>query len=126
MITQLILDIYQDGKQVASSGTPVRFLDWEVSPKKTPIGKVEKVSIELPDGQQIICDAVAVSSGIHSPEETLSVLAGRSGIREDTLLKAAQQGRLMARKSGATWLSTLTAINWSVIEGKLRTSANQS
>lgn len=124
MITQLNLDIYQDGKRIASAGTPVRFIEFEVAPKKTPTGRDELVSVKLPNGQQITCDAAAVSSGIHSPEETLSRLARLTGIREDTLLKAAQQSRLMARKSGATWLSTLTAIEWAIAEGKIKIKNN--
>lgn len=105
MITQFILD-----NEYGKAGTPVRFVDWLPG---------DMVEVELPDGKTVPIDAAFVSSGIHSPEETLSVLSEQSGIREDTLLKAAQTGRLMARKSGATWLSTIMAIEYAVSINKL-------
>lgn len=114
MITQFILD-NEHGK----AGTPVRFVDW-LPTLSTPQGRIEMVAVELPDGRDVEIDAGYVSSGIHAPEETLSVLADRSGVREDTLLKAAQSGRLMARKSGATWLSTLAAVEYAISSKKVR------
>ncbi len=110
MITQLFLDIYKDNQRIASKGTPVELID---------IG-TETAWVQLPDGKELQVDAGQVSSGINSPEETLSVLSEMSGVREDTLLKAAQTKRLMARKSGATWLSTLNAVDWATAEGKIR------
>jgi hypothetical protein len=114
MITELILDTTH-----ANAGTPVRFVDWEAG-RSTPQGRIELVRVELPTGEQVVIDAGAVSAGIHHPEETLSVLAGLTGIREDTLLKAAQSGRLMARRSGVTWLSTIPAIEWARAKEKIR------
>lgn len=113
MITQFILD-----NEFGKAGTPVRFVDW-LPALSTPQGRTEMVAVELPDGRDVEIDAGYVSSGIHSPEETLSVLSKQSGIREDTLLKAVQTGRLMARKSGATWLSTIMAIEYAVSINKL-------
>ncbi len=112
MITQLYLDLYQNSQRgrLASKGTPVGVLADE------PDG----VFIKLPDGQELKVAAGFVSSGVHSPEETLSALAEMSGVLEDTLLKAAQSGRLMARKSGAAWLSTLNAVEWAIADGKIR------
>lgn len=106
MITQLILDT-----QHGPAGLPVRFCDWLPG---------QMVEIVLPSGATVQVEDGAVSSGIHSPEETLSVLAELSGIREDTLLKAAQSGRLMTRRSGAAWLSTLNAVELAIAEGKIR------
>lgn len=114
MITELILDI-----EYAPAGTPVRFVDWEA-------GMPELVRVELPDGKEIVVDAGSVSSGIHHPEETLSVLSEMSGIREDTLLKAAQSGRLMARRSGITWLSTILAVEQAIQAGTLRPRSNKN
>ena len=110
MITQLLLDVYENGRRAASKGTPIMVIDFST----------EVVWGKFPDNTELQLDAEMVSSGIHSPEETLSVLSEMSGIREDTLLKAAQAGRLMARKSGATWLSTLNAVDWAIADGKIR------
>lgn len=52
--------------------------------------------------------------------ETLQVLAEATGLNYHTLLGAAKTGRLMARKSGSTWLSTASAIEYSRREGRLR------
>jgi hypothetical protein len=106
MITSLLFDTPHGPK-----GTPVRFCDF------LPGGMVE---VELSSGEVVQVDAGLVSSGIYHPEETLSTLAKMSGIREDTLLKAAQSGRLLARRSGATWLSTINAVEWAVSKGKIR------
>lgn len=114
MITELIFDT-----EHAPAGTPIRFVDWEAG-QSTPQGRIELVRVELPEGQQVVVDAGWVSSGVHHPEETLSVLAETTGVREDTLLKAAQTGRLMARRSGITWLSTTNAVEWAKANGKIR------
>lgn len=106
MITQLIIDT-----EFGNTGTPVRFVDWSTK---------ERIFVELPNGAVVHTDAGCVSSGIHSPEETLRVLSRMSSIREDTLLKAAQSGRLIARKSGSTWLSTIHAVEWAISERKIR------
>ncbi len=105
MITQFCLDTKHGNK-----GTPVRLISLE------PGG----AWVQLPNGQEVSVKPDFVSSGIHSPEETLSVLADQSGVREDTLLKAAQTDRLMTRRSGSAWLSTLNAIEWAIAEGRLR------
>lgn len=114
MITHFIID-----NEFGKASTPVQFVYFAPG-YSTPQGRVELIIVALPDGREVEVDAGWVSSGIHTPEETLSVLADRSGVREDTLLKAVQSGRLMARKSGATWLSTLTAIEWAIAQGKIR------
>jgi hypothetical protein len=113
MITELIIDT-----EHANAGTPVRFVG--EAGRSTAQGRIELVRVELPSGEQVVIDAGAVSSGVHHPEETLSVLSSRTGIREDTLLKAAQSGRLMARRSGATWLSTIPAVGWAKMKGKIK------
>lgn len=114
MITEFILD-----NEFGKAGTPVRFVDW-LPAIVNPQRRIEMICVQLPDGREVESEAAVVSSGIHAPEETLSVLSEQSGIREDTLLKAAQAGRLMARKSGATWLTTMTAIEWAKSQGGLR------
>lgn len=115
MITQLLKDVFQDGKRVLSYQTPVRLIE---------LGS-DYAWIELPSGEQLRVEIELVSSGIHSPEETLPELASLSGVLEDTLLKAAQSGRLMARRSGKTWLSTLNAVNYAVNEGGIRGRRNK-
>lgn len=94
MITQLILDT-----EFAKSGTPIAFLAFEPG---------DSAAVELPDGRQVIVDAAAVDA--HEPEESLATLAILTGISYDTLAKYAREGRFLARKSGATWLSTVRAV----------------
>jgi hypothetical protein len=115
MITQLLYDHYEDSRRVAVSGTPVCLIE---------LG-TDHHWVQLPNSEIIKVEAGHISSGVHSPEETLSMLAQQAGMREDTLLKAAQTARLMARKSGSTWLSTLNAIEWAVAEGRLRMTSTK-
>jgi hypothetical protein len=120
MITQLILDTNTPAG-LLRAGTPVEFLEFVPGWSRPDTnGKHEYVAVRLPNNQQCEIDAARVSSGIHSPEETLPVLAEKVGLHQDTLLKAIKSGRLMARRSGATWLSTLNAVEYAVSEGKIR------
>lgn len=57
---------------------------------------------------------------MHESEETLAELARMTGIAEGTLLRAAQDGRLSARRSSATWLSTVLAIRQALGYGRIR------
>lgn len=104
MITEFILD-----NEFGKAGTPVEFVEFQPG---------DMVEVRLLDGRYVQVEAGIVSA--HVSEETLSALAEQAGIREDTLLKAAQQGRLLARRSGATWLSTVTAIEAAVKSGRIR------
>lgn len=54
------------------------------------------------------------------PEESLSALGNEFGIPQNTLYKAAYDGRLVARRSGSVWLSTRTAVLEAISEGKIR------
>lgn len=112
MITQLLIDVCKckSGTPIARKGTPVRLVD---------LGN-EWATVQLPSGQAIKVDAGDVSSGVHSPEEALPVLAAQFGIKTDTLYAAARQGRLMARQTGSTWLSTANAVQYAVNAGALR------
>jgi len=110
VITQLILDVIWQGERIPE-GTPVRFCDWLPG---------EMVEIELPDGRIIQAEAAAVSSGVNFPEETIAALAAQTGIGYDTLVKAARESRLLARKSGATWLSTVAAVEAAREAGTIR------
>jgi hypothetical protein len=51
---------------------------------------------------------------------TLPELARLTGIPYDTLVKAAREGRLDARKSNGVWLSTLEAIAEAKQAGRIR------
>lgn len=57
---------------------------------------------------------------LESEEESINVLAGDFGINYNTFLRAVQDGRIIARKSGAVWLTTRTAVEYALKEGKLR------
>jgi hypothetical protein len=99
MITRLILNT-----EHAPAGTPVAFVDWEIS-----LDGVEMVSVELPGGKLVEVTAAAVDAG-HEPEESLPRLAQLTGIKYDTLAKYVRGGRILARKSAGVWLSTVTAV----------------
>lgn len=47
---------------------------------------------------------------LEDPEESLSALSGKMDIPYDTLAKYAREGKILARKSGGVWLSTMRAI----------------
>lgn len=118
MITELIYDIKE-----YPAGTPVEFLDF-MPAVSTPRGRTEMILVRLPDGREIEVDAGKVSSGAGtSPEETLPELERQTGIDQNTLLVAIRQGRLLARRSAKTWLSTLNAVEWAVVQGKIRKSS---
>jgi hypothetical protein len=106
MITKLIYDTAH-----GNAGTPVVFCDWLPG---------DMVEVELPDGQIVQINAAAVSSGLDCPEETIPELARQTGIGYDTLAKAVRERRVFARKSGATWLTTVNAIEYAQARGQLR------
>lgn len=110
MITKTVLDIVTNNGRKILNGTPVRFLDWMPG---------DCVAIELPDGNKIIVDASRVSAGVGEPEETVAELARQMGLGYDALVKAVRQRRVLARKSGATWLTTRRAVEHAIEEGKL-------
>lgn len=51
---------------------------------------------------------------------TISELAEGAGLSYDSLAKAAREGRLQARQSGSTWLSTIAAVRNAIEAGTLR------
>lgn len=111
MITKLVLDAIgdlADGTQteLLRAGLPVAFHAFVPG---------DHVEIELPDGRIVQVPAAAVESG-HEPEQTLSELAQALGISHGTLTRYAREGRFLARQSGATWLTTRTAIEHAAIK----------
>ena len=120
MITKLTLDSidmqahlkYVKNPTLYRAGTPVRFLEFCEGSKY--------VLVALPDGKQIVVEAAHVGSGLNCPEESLPFLANETGIPYDTLVKAAQQRRILARKSGKGWITTLHAIEHAQATGKLK------
>ena len=52
--------------------------------------------------------------------EALPALAELTGVPYDTLIKAAKGGRIQARKSGGTWLSTVEAVRAAINTGRIR------
>lgn len=113
MITKLVLDTIglDNGQEteLLRAGTSVAFLGFNPG---------DCARVELPDGRIIEVEAAAVDS--HEPEELLSVLAENMGIGYDTLARAARDGRLLARQSGVTWLSTESAVRAALEAGRLR------
>ena len=94
-IAKLLVDVGSN-----KAGTPIKVLE------DTTGGWL----VEFPDREQAYIDGSKIYA--LEPEETISRLAKLASIKRDTLFKAANQGRLMARKSGLTWLSTVTAVEY--------------
>lgn len=111
MITKTILDIVTKEGRKINDLLPVRFLGWEPG---------DGIAIELPDGTCLITDACRVSGGTDDPEETVAELARQMDLGYDALVKAAREGRILARKSGAIWLTTRCAVEYAIDHGKLR------
>lgn len=112
---------YENGKPVTvQAGTPVRLIDFSTrsAGNAGTNNPVETVIVELPDGKEIYIRADCV--GGFEPEESLQVLAEATGVEYDTLRRAAWDGRLLARKSGDIWLSTRTAVEYAIDEGRIR------
>lgn len=105
MITKLIMST-----EKWPAGTPVIFLDW---------AEGDAVYVQFPDESNSAVEAARVEA-MHEPEETLGVLSDEFGIDQNTLYKAAYDGRLVARKSGSTWLSTRTAVKYAIRKGRIR------
>ena len=97
MITKLRLSIPQ-----ADADTPV-----EVT---SIYDDGRRAIVRFPDGTRSSVPAEVVH--IHEPEQTIQYLAVALLLSYNTLIKAAREGRLMARKSGNTWLSTVTAVGF--------------
>ena len=55
-------------------------------------------------------------------EMSLSEAADLSGLAYSTLAQAAREGRIEARRSGATWLTTRVAIKEAIEKGHLKPS----
>ena len=102
MITKLILDT-----EHANAGAPVIFRYYEF---RASDGH-EVVSVELPNHELVEVPAAAVEAG-HEPEQSLPRLAELTGVPYDTLAHYARTGRILARKSGGVWLSTVTAVEY--------------
>ena len=113
----MIIKIIQRHKATTSDGEsivvqanmPVQFVDFAPG---------DMAIVELPDGRKIHIRADCV--GGFEPELSLAELAEETGIEHATLRRAANEGRLLARKAGRDWLSIRTAVEYAVREGKLR------
>lgn len=62
----------------------------------------------------------AAFAWLHKQPITLAEAAALYPIAYSTLAEAAREGRLQARQSGATWLTTREAVDRAIAEGKLR------
>lgn len=100
MITKLLMDT-----DSAETGTPIKILG-SVPP--------DKVEIRLPDGE--ITEVPVNAVDLHEPEESLPALSEALGIPYDTLVRYAREGRVLARKSGGVWLSTVRAVQAAAIK----------
>ena len=79
---------------------------WKCDPKS------DKLEYADPDCMRAYIDA--------NPAETLAALATQMNMPYDTLAKAAREGRIVARKSGATYLTTRRAVEYAIETGTLR------
>lgn len=52
--------------------------------------------------------------------EALPALSRLTGVPYDTLIKATKAGRIQARQSGGTWLSTVEAVRAAINTGRIR------
>jgi hypothetical protein len=109
MITKLLLDTIIDDT-LTPAGTPVAFLGFAPG---------DQVAIELPDGTEANVDAARVEAA-HEPEMTLPQLEEATGVTHDALRRAANEGRLLARKVGREWVSTETAVEYAQRQDKIR------
>ena len=55
---------------------------------------------------------------LEDPEESLPALAEKTGVPYDTLARYAREGRILARRSGGVWLSTVQAIEAAGIKAR--------
>ena len=120
MITQLVLDTIAHGHgNLLRAGLPVRFVDWADT---TCVHQVvtEWLYVETPEGETITVPADAVGSNLYESEETVIVLAEALDLSYDALVKACRQGRVLARKSGGTWLTTRRAVEYALEHGRIR------
>jgi hypothetical protein len=126
MITHLLYDTIPQGHtKLVRAGLPVCFVDWVTGVRDARGQATEGAEVATPTGEHWLVPAAVVSSGFDGPEETLSVLADQTGIQYNTLVKAAREGRVLARKSGATWLSTKRAIEYALSQGTIRGGAKE-
>ena len=122
MITKTVIDALPYGKQgrehLIPAGTPVEFLDFSrVTHPITHQGPLGWVGVRLPSGETVELAADRVSSGgwdRDDTEESLSALAELTNVCYDTLAKAARENRILARKSGGVWLSTVHAVEYAI------------
>lgn len=121
MITHTIMDAtarVDGGTTDVPRGTPVAFLDFTAAGDSfSHTGG--HVVVELPDGREARLPAAAVYSQADESEreETLPELAERLGIKHNSLLVAVRDGRVLARKSGGTWLTTELAVKYAMEAG---------
>ena len=94
----------------------------EYLPAGTPVDLIAHTShvaeVKIPDGRTVEVAACAVE--IPESEESLLFLAYEVGIDYLDLLNAAEEGRLLARKSFDVWLSTRSAVLAALALGKIK------
>ena len=102
--------------KVVTTGQPVRILNPYVD-----ICEWNKrmIGVQLPNGENAFMDRYALDN-YGEPEETLVALSEQTGISHDVLRAAVSQGRVIARQSGSTWLTTATAIEYEISKGRIR------
>lgn len=123
MITQVVQDSnLWTGKRNASvgNGTPVKFLNFSGARHPSYPRGPEMAEVQLSDGTVGILPLQSVGSGASGSEETLRGLSGLTGQSYNTLIRAARQGRLLARKSGNHYLSTVRAVEYAIETGAMR------
>ena len=100
--------------KVVATGQPVRILDPQAAGRNDRM-----VGVELPNGEKHFMDRHALDN-YGEQEEALSVLADQCGISHQVLRASVREGRLIARQTGTTWLTTVTAIEYAISKGRIR------
>ena len=97
-----------------NEGAPVEVLQTEDVSHSALAGR-NLIRVRTDKGIELVVQAADLEP--FSRDETLRVLAKQTGVSYNTLVKAAQAGRLLTRRSGAVRLTTVRAIQYAIEQG---------
>lgn len=81
---------------------------------------IHRCEIEIKCAGRVEAQEFADKLNLNSQEQTLRGLSHLTGQSYNTLIRAARQGRLSARKSGNHYLSTVRAVEYAIETGAMR------
>ena len=99
-----------------NEGAPVEVLQTEDVSHPALSGR-NLIRVRTEKGIELVVQASDLEP--FSRDETLRVLAKQTGVSYNTLVKAAQEGRLLTRRSGAVRLTTAHAIQYAIAQGSI-------